>query len=88
MRERVVERGRVITSAGVSSGIDMALRLAELVAGVEVAQPIQLGIEYDPDPPFDAGSPAKAPQAIVEMTGVALAAEDGRVAELHPGAEG
>ena len=59
--ERVVVDGKVITGAGVSAGIDMALRLAALVAGDRVAQSIQLGIEYDPQPPFDAGSPAKAP---------------------------
>jgi putative intracellular protease/amidase len=64
--ERVVEQGKVITAAGVSSGIDMALRLAELVAGADVAQAIQLAIEYDPQPPFDAGSPEKAPAAIVD----------------------
>ena len=62
---RVVEQGKVITAAGVSSGIDMALRLVELVAGPEVAQAIQLAIEYDPQPPFDAGSPEKAPDEIV-----------------------
>jgi len=64
--ERVVEEGKVITAAGVSSGIDMALRLAASIAGDEVAQGIQLAIEYDPQPPFDAGSPEKAPEAIVE----------------------
>jgi len=64
--ERVVERGRLITAAGVSAGIDMALRLAELIAGADTAQAIQLGIEYDPQPPFDAGSPEKAPAEIVE----------------------
>jgi putative intracellular protease/amidase len=64
--ERVVEQGKVITAAGVSSGIDMALRLAELAAGREVAQSIQLSIEYDPQPPFDAGSPETAPPAVVE----------------------
>jgi transcriptional regulator GlxA family with amidase domain len=64
--ERVVEQGKVITAAGVSSGIDMALTLAAHVAGPEVAQAIQLGIEYDPQPPFDAGSPEKAPKEIVE----------------------
>jgi len=64
--ERVVERGKVITAAGVSAGIDMALRLAELIAGAEMAQTIQLAIEYDPQPPFDAGSPEKAPIEIVE----------------------
>ena len=63
--ERVVEQGKVITAAGVSSGIDMALRLAAHVAGDDVAQAIQLGLEYDPQPPFDSGSPEKAPAAIV-----------------------
>jgi putative intracellular protease/amidase len=65
--ERVVFDGKVVTAAGVSSGIDMALALAARVAGDEVAQAIQLGIEYDPQPPFDAGSPAKAPAPVVEM---------------------
>jgi putative intracellular protease/amidase len=65
--ERVVERGKVITAAGVSSGIDMALTLVNHIAGPEVAQAIQLGIEYDPQPPFDAGSPDKAPPEIVEL---------------------
>jgi transcriptional regulator GlxA family with amidase domain len=64
--ERVVEQGKVITAAGVSSGIDMALTLGAHVAGPEVAQAIQLAIEYDPQPPFDAGSPEKAPKEIVE----------------------
>jgi putative intracellular protease/amidase len=65
--ERMVVDGRVITAAGVSAGIDMALRLAAIEAGDEVAQAIQLGIEYDPDPPFDTGSPEKAPRAIVDF---------------------
>ncbi|MFF3109238.1 DJ-1/PfpI family protein [Kitasatospora sp. NPDC057904] len=61
---RVVEQpGDIITAAGVSSGIDMALRLAELTAGRTAAEAFQLAIEYDPQPPFDAGSYAKAPQA-------------------------
>jgi putative intracellular protease/amidase len=60
---RVVEQGKVITGAGVSAGIDMALTLAARIAGDVVAQAIQLGIEYDPQPPFDAGSPEKAPEA-------------------------
>jgi putative intracellular protease/amidase len=64
--ERVVFDGKVATAAGVSAGIDMALALAGKIAGAEVAQAIQLGIEYDPQPPFDAGSPAKAPAAIVD----------------------
>ena len=65
--ERVVVQGKVITAAGVSSGIDMALTLVSLVASDEVAQAIQLGIEYDPQPPFNAGSPATAPAAIVDL---------------------
>ncbi len=64
--ERVVQRGKVITAAGVSAGIDMGLRLAELLAGVGAAQAVQLIIEYDPQPPFDAGSPEKASPEVVE----------------------
>jgi putative intracellular protease/amidase len=63
--DRVVFDGKYVTGAGVSAGIDMALTLADRIAGPEVAQAIQLGIEYDPQPPFDAGSPAKAPAGIV-----------------------
>jgi putative intracellular protease/amidase len=65
--DRVVEHGKIITAAGVSAGIDMALRLVQRIGGDELAQAIQLGIEYDPDPPFDCGSPEKAPPAIVEL---------------------
>jgi transcriptional regulator GlxA family with amidase domain len=65
--ERVVEDGKVITAAGVSAGIDMALGLAARIAGEEVAHAIQLGIEYDPQPPFDSGSPAKASPQLVEL---------------------
>jgi transcriptional regulator GlxA family with amidase domain len=69
---RYVEDGKVITAAGVSAGIDMALYLVGREVGPEVAQAVQLGIEYDPDPPFDAGSPQKAPAEIVEaVTAVA-----------------
>ena len=64
---RVVEDGKVVTAAGVSSGIDMALTLAARVAGDDVAKAIQLGIEYDPDPPFDAGAPHKATPELVEL---------------------
>src|SRR5436305_7609620 len=64
---RVVEQGKVITAAGVSAGIDMGLVLAARVAGDQVAQAIQLGIEYDPAPPFDSGSPSKASAEIVEL---------------------
>jgi transcriptional regulator GlxA family with amidase domain len=64
---RFVEDGKLLTAAGVTAGIDMALHLVGREAGPEVAQAVQLGIEYDPDPPFDAGSPEKAPDAIVEL---------------------
>jgi transcriptional regulator GlxA family with amidase domain len=65
--ERVVEDGKVVTAAGVSAGIDMALTLAGRLAGDQVAQAIQLGIEYDPQPPFDTGSPTKASPELVEL---------------------
>ncbi len=65
--ERVVFDGKLVTAAGVSAGIDMALTLAASIAGDTVAQAIQLGIEYDPQPPFDAGSPHKAPAEVVEL---------------------
>ena len=64
-KERYVFDGKYATAAGVSAGIDMALALAARVAGDEVAQRIQLGIEYDPQPPFNAGSPETAPPHIV-----------------------
>jgi transcriptional regulator GlxA family with amidase domain len=63
-RERVVEDGKVMTAAGVSAGIDMALHLTAKLAGIPFAQAIQLGIEYDPAPLFDVGSPEKAQPAI------------------------
>jgi putative intracellular protease/amidase len=65
---RVVRQGKVITAAGVSAGIDMGLVLAAEIAGDDVAKAIQLGIEYDPQPPFDAGSPDKAGPEIVRLT--------------------
>lgn len=57
--ERVVQEGKIMTAAGVSAGIDMALLLVDKVAGRELAETLQLGIEYNPKPPFDAGSPDK-----------------------------
>jgi transcriptional regulator GlxA family with amidase domain len=63
--DRVVERGKIITAAGVSSGIDMALTLLDRMYGPEMAQLVQLAIEYDPQPPFDTGSPTKAPEQLV-----------------------
>jgi transcriptional regulator GlxA family with amidase domain len=70
--ERVVEQGRIVTAAGVSSGIDMALTIARRIAGDDFAQAIQLGIEYDPKPPFDAGSPQKVSPHIVALVRQAL----------------
>ena len=57
--------GKYVTGAGVSAGIDLALTLAGIIAGPAVAQTIQLATEYDPQPPFAAGSPASAPAALV-----------------------
>lgn len=65
--ERVVEDGKLVTAAGVSAGIDMALVLAARIAGEDAARAIQLGIEYDPAPPFDSGSPEKATPELVEL---------------------
>ena len=70
--QRVVEAGNVITAAGVSAGIDLALTLVGRMIGPDVARAIQLGIEYDPQPPFDAGAPSKAPTAIRELVGAML----------------
>ncbi|MGW7089155.1 DJ-1/PfpI family protein [Streptomyces sp. NPDC054871] len=64
--QRVVFDGKYVTGAGVSAGIDMGLTLAGKIAGDEHAQTVQLLIEYDPQPPYDAGSPEKAPAALVE----------------------
>ncbi|GAA2301945.1 DJ-1/PfpI family protein [Streptomyces kunmingensis] len=64
--QRVVFDGKYVTAAGVSSGIDMGLALAGRIAGDETAQAIQLMTEYDPQPPYDAGSPEKAPAHLVE----------------------
>ena len=64
--ERVVVDGNVVTGAGVVSGIDFALRLAVILDGEQVARELQLQIEYDPDPPFDCGSPKSAPPDMIE----------------------
>ena len=64
--ERVVIDGNVVTGGGVTAGIDFALKIAAEAFGEEVAKSIQLGIEYDPQPPFGAGSPEGAGPAIVE----------------------
>jgi len=64
--ERYVKDGKVITSAGVSAGIDMSLYLLSLVVNENYAKAVQLGMEYDPKPPFDSGSPEKAPKEILD----------------------
>jgi putative intracellular protease/amidase len=64
---RVVEQGKIVTAAGVSSGIDMALWLAGRVESDTFAQAIQLGIEYDPQPPYDSGSPQKASPEVIAL---------------------
>ena len=63
-KARVVRDGHVFTGGGVTAGIDFAFTLMNEIAGPQVAQSVQLGIEYDPHPPFDAGSPARAPKAV------------------------
>ena len=65
-KARVVWDGNVITAGGVTSGIDFALRIVAGIAGDDVAQSIQLGIEYDPAPPFNSGHPDRAPAEILQ----------------------
>jgi putative intracellular protease/amidase len=79
--QRVVEQGKVMTAAGVSAGIDMALTLAARIAGDDAAKAIQLAIEYDPQPPFDAGSVEKSDPAVVELIRARVAAREARSRE-------
>ncbi|WP_115302156.1 DJ-1/PfpI family protein [Legionella beliardensis] len=65
--QRIVEAGKIITAAGVSAGIDMALSLAAKIADEKTAQGLELRLEYDPKPPFNTGSPEKAPPDLVEQ---------------------
>jgi putative intracellular protease/amidase len=65
--ERVVVEGKVVTAAGVSAGIDMALVLAARIVGDDAAKAIQLALEYDPQPPFDCGSVEKAPPELASL---------------------
>ncbi|MDH3314362.1 MAG: DJ-1/PfpI family protein [Gammaproteobacteria bacterium] len=67
VKQRVVVDGKIVMGAGVSAGIDMALTLASLVAGEAVARAIQLRIEYDPKPPFDAGSPDRVDEIVLDL---------------------
>jgi cyclohexyl-isocyanide hydratase len=73
VREKVVVDGHIVTGAGVTSGIDFALTLATILEGEQTAREIQLQIEYDPDPPYNSGSPNTAPPAIVEAVKARLA---------------
>jgi cyclohexyl-isocyanide hydratase len=66
---RVVRDGNVFTGGGVTAGIDFALAVAAEVAGAEAAQRIQLSIEYDPAPPFTAGTPDRAPAPVKAQLG-------------------
>ena len=70
--QRVVIEGKVATAAGVSAGIDLALTLVDRLYGAEVAQAVQLGIEYDPQPPHDTGAPSKAPAEIRDLVAAVM----------------
>ena len=72
MAERVVRDGRLITGGGVTSGIDAALVLAAEIAGDAEARAIQLTLEYDPQPPFDAGAPDKVEPELRELVRATL----------------
>ncbi len=89
---RVIPQGKIVTSAGVSSGIDMALWLIGRIAGDEAAEAAQLCIEYDPQPPYQMGSPSKASPAVLararetvkDIVGKALAASSASDATEAP----
>jgi putative intracellular protease/amidase len=72
VEQRVVQQGKIITAAGVSSGIDMALTLVARIAGDDTAKGIQLSIEYDPQPPFNCGAPSKAEPAVIDRVRQAM----------------
>lgn len=71
--QRVVRQGKIITGAGVSAGIDMALTLVGAIYGQTVAEAVQLGIEYDPQPPFDSGAPSKASPEVRRLVETVIA---------------
>ena len=70
--QRVVMEGKIATAAGVSAGIDLAFTMVGKLWGPEVAQAVQLGIEYDPQPPFDSGAPSKAAPEIRELVATVI----------------
>lgn len=71
--ERIVEDGRVLTAAGVTAGMDLAIRLVARLRGDDYARFLVLGAEYDPQPPFDVGSPDKAGDELTTLVGDFLA---------------
>jgi transcriptional regulator GlxA family with amidase domain len=77
---RVVRDGKYATAAGVSAGIDLALSLAVELAGAEVASAIQLALEYDPDPPLDAGDATRAPAPVRDAVLARIRARDAELA--------
>lgn len=81
VHKRVVETGKIITAGGVSAGIDMALRLVQILHGDSAARAVQLGIEYDPQPPFNSGTPEKAGD---ELVAAVRAGMDARGANWAP----
>jgi len=80
--EKVVVDGNIVTGAGVTSGIDFALKLAAILEGEAAAREIQLQIEYDPDPPFRAGSPATANPETLATVRARLTKLNGERAEV------
>src|SRR5919108_878924 len=77
--QRVVMEGKIATAAGVSAGIDLAFTMVGKLWGPEVAQAVQLGIEYDPQPPYDSGAPSKAAPEIRELVATVLSEAETRV---------
>jgi transcriptional regulator GlxA family with amidase domain len=77
--QRVVQQGKIWTGAGVSAGIDLALTLVADMHGREISEAIQLGIEYDPQPPFDSGSPSKASADVLALVKAVSAQQDAAI---------
>ena len=88
MAGRVVRDGNIITGGGITAGIDFALGIAAEVLGDDAARAIQLGLEYNPQPPFDSGSPDRADAALVERTrSMAAARQSERAAAVERAAK-
>ena len=85
--ERVVHEGNIVSSAGVSAGIDLALWLAGQIGGEDRAKAIQLGIEYDPQPPFDSGHMSKASAKTKAIATASLARDIAIPATLKAGTQ-